>query len=301
MTEANTRARPGSSIQRGRVAIVTGASSGIGEAFAHALARQGLQLVITGRNEERLQAVTSQLRDRYGVRVDPVNVELADPDGPERLKAATDGLGLTPDLLVNNAGIGAVGSFAEMSLDHQLQMVRVNVEALVVLTALYLPAMLARRSGGIINTSSTAGFQPLPHLALYAASKAMVTSFSQALWGELHGTGVRVMAFCPGPVKNTRFRERAGGRSAFAEIRSQPREAAVATALRAFERGDPIAVPGLLNNLLASVVGFVPVKPKLLVVDKVFRRSAANEARNRAAGTGGHPPHPANTDQAGAP
>jgi short-subunit dehydrogenase len=270
-------------VQAGRVALVTGASSGIGEGFADALAARGMQLILTGRDEQRLQAVCTRLRERHQIRVEPVLVELSDPDGPERLKAAADGLGLTVDLLVNNAGIGAVGPFADTSLDHVLQLLRVNLEALVVLTSFYLPEMLARGSGGIINVSSTAGFQPLPHFALYSASKAMVTSFTQALWAETEGTGVRILAFCPGPVDNTRFREHAGGRSPFADRRSQPREVVVADAIRAFERGDPLVIPGFVNNLLATVVSFAPRRPQLLLTARVFKRSAANEARNLAA------------------
>jgi short-subunit dehydrogenase len=167
--------------------------------------------------------------------------------------------------------------------------VRLNVEALVALTRLYLPAMLGGRRGGILNVSSTAGFQPLPHYALYAASKAFVTSFTQALWAELDGTGVRVLAFCPGPVTNTRFREHAGGRSPFAESRSQPREAAVAAAIRSFERGDPLVVPGAINSLLARLVGLTPLRPRLLVTNWAFRRTFAREARARRAGDDGRP------------
>ena len=118
----------------------------------------------------------------------------------------------------------------------------------------------------------------------------MVTSFTQALWAETEGTGVRVLAFCPGPVDNTRFRQHAGGRSPFADRRSQPREVAVAAALRAFERGDPLVVPGLVNSLLATVVGFAPRRPQLLMTARVFKRSADNEARSRASGQNGHPP-----------
>jgi short-subunit dehydrogenase len=287
---SSSPARPASLIEAGRIALVTGGSSGIGEGFAQALAARGLQVIVTGRNEERLQAVSRGLRERHRVRVESVNIELDEPGAPERLKAAVENLGMTPDLLVNNAGIGAVGAFQNTTLDHALQLLRVNIEALVVLTRLYLPEMLARRSGGIINVSSTAGFQPLPHFALYSASKAMVTNFSQALWGELEGTGVHVMAFCSGPVDNTRFRHNAGGRSPFADRRSQPREVAVATAIRAFERGDPLVVPGLVNGLLAQAAMYTPLKPRLLVLNRVFRRSASNEARNREAGAGGHAP-----------
>src|SRR5207247_2181870 len=139
------------------------------------------------------------------IRVEPIVVELSAPDASDRLKMAVDKLGLVPEVLVNNAGTGAIGTFAALPLEWQLDMIRVNVEALVAVTSLFLPAMLERGRGGIVNISSSAGLQPLPHYAIYGASKAFVNSFSQALWAEVRGRGVRVVAVCPGPVAGTRF------------------------------------------------------------------------------------------------
>ena len=263
-------------LSSGRVAVVTGASSGIGEAFARALAERGMQLVLTGRDAGRLATVAEGVAAASKVRVEPVVVDLAQADGPEYLKAQVDGFGLSPDVLVNNAGAGFIGTFTELPLDAQLAAIRVNVEALVALTALFLPAMLARGQGGIINTSSAAGLQPLPHYAIYGASKAFVNSFSQALWAEVRGRGVRVVAVCPGPVADTRFGQRAGGSSldkfpGLAGKRQMPRETVVAYALRGLERGDPLIVPGLANRLLAGLAGFVPRRLQLIATERVFR------------------------------
>jgi short-subunit dehydrogenase len=267
---------PDDLLSAGRVALVTGASSGIGEAFARALGARGLQLILTGRDEIRLRRIAEQIAAEHRVRVERVTIDLAQPDAPEQLKAAVDGFGLVPEVLVNNAGAGLIGTFAELPLDEQMATVRVNVEALVALTSLFLPAMLERGRGGIVNTSSAAGLQPLPHYAIYGATKAFVNSFSQALWAEVRGRGVRVIAVCPGPVADTRFGERAGGSSlnkipGLAARRQLPRETVVAQALRGLERGDPLVVPGLTNRLMAVLAGCVPRRFQLLVTERLFR------------------------------
>jgi short-subunit dehydrogenase len=263
-------------VAAGRVALVTGASSGIGEAFARALGARGLQLVLTGRDEGRLARVADEIAATNRVRVERVVVDLALPDGPEQVKATVDGHGLVPDLLVNNAGAGFLGTFSQRPLDEQLSMVRVNVEALVALTSLFLPSMLARGRGGIVNVSSAAGLQPLPHYAIYGATKAFVNSFSLALWAEVRGRGIRVVAICPGPVSDTRFADRAGGSSldkfpGLAKRRLVPREAVVAQALRGLERGDPLVVPGLTNRLLSNLAVVVPRRLQLLATERLFR------------------------------
>ena len=272
----SARRLPDDLLSAGRVALVTGASSGIGEAFARALGARGLQLILTGRDEIRLRRIAEQIAAEHRVRVEQVAIDLSQPEAPEQLKAAVDRFGLVPDVLVNNAGAGLIGTFTELPLDEQLATVRVNVEALVALTALFLPAMLERGRGGIVNTSSAAGLQPLPHYAIYGATKAFVNSFSQALWAEVRGRGVRVVAVCPGPVADTRFGERAGGSSltkfpGLASRRQLPREEVVAQALRGLERRDPLVVPGLTNRLLAGLAGFVPRRLQLLVTERLFR------------------------------
>ncbi len=255
-----------------KTALITGASSGIGEAFAGALAQRGTALLLAARSEHRLERIAGELRASHGPRVEVVPIDLAERDAAERLQAAADERGLEPDLLINNAGFGSVGPFAAEPLDQQLEMVRVNVEGLVALTGLYLPRMLARRSGAILNVASTAAYQPLPYMAVYAASKAFVLSFSEALWAECRGAGVRVVALCPGPVADTRFGERARmDPSLFNDVRSMPRERVVAEALRALDRGGPTVVPGLANRLLAMMAPRVPIRLELAVAERMFR------------------------------
>ena len=270
---------PDDLLMAGRVALVTGASSGIGEAFARALGARGLRLILTGRDELRLRRIAEEIAAELHVRVERVVIDLAQPGAPEQLKAAVDELGLSPDLLVNNAGAGFIGTFTALPLDGQLSAIRLNVEALVALTSLFLPAMLQRGRGGIVNTSSAAGLQPLPHYAIYGATKAFVNSFSQALWAEVRGRGVRVVAVCPGPVADTRFGERAGGSSltkfpGLASRRQLPREAVVAEALRGLEQGDPLVIPGATNRLMGRVAGLVPRRLQLIVTERIFRPSS---------------------------
>lgn len=230
----------------GRVALITGASSGIGEQFARELAGRGMGLVLTALPADAapLNALASELGSAYGTRVETVLIDLAEWDAARSLQSRVDALGLEPDLLVNNAGMGLLGAMAQLPLDRQLTMIRLNVEAVYALAGLYMERMAIRRNGAIINVASTAAFDPLPYMAGYAASKAFVLSFSQALWAEGARCGVRVVAVCPGPVADTHFG--AGNPTAVeGDQRFQPsipRIAVVNGALDALERNRPLSV-----------------------------------------------------------
>ena len=188
-------------------ALITGASRGIGEAIARELAERGIAaLVLTARTAEDLATLAEEIRSGYpAIRVEIVVADLASSDAPEKLKAETDRLGLTVDLLVNNAGFGLYGLFDESDIARSTAMVEVNIAALTKLTRLYLPPMRERKRGGILNIASTAGFQPVPYMGLYAATKAFVLSFSEALWAESQEWGgnhdIRVVCVCPGDTK----------------------------------------------------------------------------------------------------
>jgi short-subunit dehydrogenase len=197
---------------RPRTALITGASSGIGEAFARRLAAAGMRLFLTSRpaDEHDLRVVANDLARTAGVEVGLYTGDLGQRGAAEQLQAAADHGGFEPDILVNNAGVMFTGPIAAAGMQEQLEMVRVNVEAVVALTALYLPRMVARRAGGIINVGSVAGLQPVPYSAVYAASKSFIHSFSESLWAETHGTGVKVVAICPGPVPTTGLRHDGG-------------------------------------------------------------------------------------------
>ena len=199
-TDVTSRTGPPTQIGPGTRAIVTGASWGIGEAFAEALAARGADLLLVARSEARLRALADDLAERHGVRVEVVAVDLGDPDGPRRLIEAADALGFEPTLLVNNAGIGVLGPFEDLPLERAREMIRLNVLALTDLTYRVLERMQARGGGAIVNVASASAFQPLPNYGVYAATKAFVVSFTAALWAECREHGVRVVAVCPGPV-----------------------------------------------------------------------------------------------------
>lgn len=184
--------------------IVTGASSGIGAEFARELARRGRGVTLVARREERLRSLADELA-ATGVRAEVVAADMGDPDARERLVATVAERGLTVDVLVNNAGFSTAGLYHTTGLADELQHVRVNVEAIVHLTHLVLPAMVERRAGGVLNVGSTAGLQPLPTQVTYAAGKAFVNTFTEGLHAELAGTGVHCTVLEPGPVKTEFF------------------------------------------------------------------------------------------------
>jgi short-subunit dehydrogenase len=200
---------------RNQWALITGASSGIGSAFARELAEGGANLVLTARREDRLERLAADLRERCRVEVRTVAADLEDPEGPRRIRSFSDEGGLTIEVLINNAGFGAHGEQYASPVDRQLAMVQVNCSAMVHLTQLYLPAMVARRSGAILILSSTAAFQPMPYINTYAATKAFDLLFAEGLAEEVERFGVKVCALCPGPTQ-----------SEFSQIAGTPRHAA---------------------------------------------------------------------------
>jgi short-subunit dehydrogenase len=185
-----------------RAALVTGASSVVGEAFARALAARGADLLITAlpADEVALGRLADELTARHGIRCLAFTADLARPDGPDQLHAAAQDLAFEPDLVVNSAGFGRPGHFVSTPLEVHRRTVHLNVEAIVHVSRLFLPAMAARGSGAVVNIASTAAFQPQPFFAVYAASKAFLLRLGEALWAEQRRTGVRVVTVCPGPV-----------------------------------------------------------------------------------------------------
>jgi hypothetical protein len=238
------------------VALVTGASSGIGAAFARALAARGEKVVLVARRADRL---ASLVRDLGGDAVaTAIPLDLAAPSAGAALETELQRRGLTVDLLVNNAGVGDTGRFSEEKLDRALQMIDLNVRAVVELTRRFLPAMVARQAGRIVNVASTAAFQPVPFLNVYAATKAFVLSFTESLATELEGTGVRVQALCPG-LTATEFQEVAGtDKVAFNRSPAMTAEQVAAASLAALDRGRMTVVPGLRNRFLIGLQRFVP-------------------------------------------
>lgn len=234
------------------VALVTGASSGLGAEFARILAREGHRLILTARSVESIPIPAGA----------PVcwrlAADLSRPDGVASLAAQVDGLGVPVDVLVNNAGFGLWGEFARTPIEDELAMIQVNIAALTALTKHFLPGMLSRRRGRILNVASTAAFQPGPLMAVYYATKAYVLSFSSALYNETRGSGVTVTAFCPGPTA-TRFEKRAQLGPSKLFRGSLPAAAEVAEAgYRAMLRGELQYIPGLKNRLLRFAAKIAP-------------------------------------------
>lgn len=242
--------------ERFETVLVTGASSGIGEAFARRLAARCQTLILTARREDRLQRLAQELTGEHGIAVHVLVADLSRPGSAPELFAEVERRGLAVDLLVNNAGYGKNGLFAELPFDVQAEMVRLNVNTLVELTRLVLPGMRQRKRGGVINVASNAAFQPVPHLAVYGATKAFVLSFSEAVGEEVAPDGVRVMALCPGATA-TDFWEVAGMGQRWID-RLPTADSVVVQGLRAFERGRRVFVHGGLNKLVTWLVRLGP-------------------------------------------
>ena len=240
-------------------ALVAGASSGIGRELARLFARDRYDLVLVARGLEKLDRVGAELAQQHHVRSRSVGADLAAPDAPEAIVETLRQAGLSVDVLVNNAGYGIYGPFANADRRTELDLLQVNVVALTHLTKLLLPEMLARGAGRILNVASTAGFQPSPFLAVYAASKAYVVSFSEALAEELAGTGVSVTTLCPGPTA-TGFQARAGmeGVRLFRGPFVMDAPSVARAGYTALMRGQRLVVPGVGNKLLMESVRFAP-------------------------------------------
>lgn len=247
---------------RGKTVLITGGSMGIGEAFARELARRGAKLLLVARSRERLQALQRELP---GTEI--VELDLSQREAPQQLFQEVIARGLQVDVLINNAGFGAFGAFSNLPLGLQLEEIDLNVHALVALTHLFLP-MVERRQGGVIQVASTAAFQPLPYFAVYAATKAFVLNFSEALWAEYASRGVRILTLCPGATR-TEFFKRAEDAPDFGH-QAEPAEV-VLLGLLAFERQRPSVVHGLGNWLRSLAPRFFTRKRALRIISRFMR------------------------------
>lgn len=241
-----------------RAALVTGASSGLGEEFARLFAADGIDLVLVARRRDRLETLAGELRAARKISVRVVAADLSVPEEVERVIREVQAMPLEIEFLVNNAGLGDVGSFADSALEKQMVMVDVNVRALVRLTHAFLPGMLARKRGRVLNIGSTAGLQPGPFGAVYYATKAFVNSFTEALSHELKGTGVTATVSLPGATA-TEFASVAGSGTTRLFRSGVMSSADVARdAYRAMNRGTPFVIHGFMNRMLAFSVRLGP-------------------------------------------
>jgi short-subunit dehydrogenase len=255
--------------------LITGASSGIGEAFARELSRRGRNVLLVARSEDKLIALCNELGRLHNVRAQYMALDLSLPESPALLFQEAEDRGLEIDLLINNAGFGAMGDFLTIDLDRQLNMIDLNVKALVELTYRFLPPMRERKQGAIINVASTAAFQPVPFMTTYAATKAFVLNFSEALWEENRSYGVTVMALCPG-VTETNFFEAAHGKKPPARAAQTP-EDVVETALRALAHRRSHVVSGFSNLLMMEAERLAPRSLIVRVVGRMMRREYEKE------------------------
>jgi len=236
--------------------LITGASSGIGEVFARKLAALGRNVLLVARSEDKLITLCNELGRSSSIRAQYVALDLSKPDSAARLFDEVRKRGLNIDLLINNAGFGSMGEFSKLDLARELNMIDLNVKSLVELTHLFLQPMIEQKQGAIINVASTAAFQPVPFMATYAATKAFVLSFSEALWEENRGYGIKVLALCPG-VTETNFFEAARGYKPPARTSQAPEEV-VEVALRGLAQGQAHIISGWTNFLMTQSERFVP-------------------------------------------
>jgi short-subunit dehydrogenase len=249
--------------------LITGASSGIGEAFARKLAARGRNLLLVARSEDKLIALCNELGRLTSIRAQYIALDLQQPDAPLQLFEETKKRELEVEMLINNAGFGSMGEFAKLDLNRELEMIQLNVRAVVELAHRFLEPMRERKRGTIINVASTAGFQPVPYMATYAATKAFVLSFSEALWDENRAHGVHVMALCPG-VTETNFFEVAGiDRPPMRTV--QTPEEVVETALRALNRKKSLVISGWANWFVVEAERFVPRSAVVRVAGNALR------------------------------
>lgn len=250
--------------------LITGASSGIGECFAHALAARKHNLALVARSKEKLETLASRLGSEHGVKTVVLVSDLSAPGAAAVLAEQLRARQLAVDLLINNAGFGGRGEFWGLPLDRQSEMVRLNVVAVMVLTYLLLPAMIERRAGAIINVSSTASFQPVPYTAVYGSTKAFVTSFSLALAEEVRPYGIRVVTLCPGGTRTNFFVAGDYKRRSLPGGLQSPEEV-VEAALGALDRKGGLVVPRFFNKLSVFVQRFVPRQAVARVAARLFR------------------------------
>lgn len=255
-------------------ALVTGASTGIGHAFARTLAVRGQDLIVVARTEAKLEELAAAVEREHGRAVEVLAADLETDDGVAKVEARLSDDARPVELLVNNAGFGTSGNFHELPIDGEVSEVRLNVQALVRLTHAALGPMVARGHGGVINVSSVGAYQPTPKSATYGATKAFVSSFTNAVHEELRGTGVKAMVLAPG-FTHTEFHERAGidATSTAPEFLWQSPDEVVGAALKAYDRGRAVCIPGAVNGVAAAFSATMPAGISRRVAGMVTKRT----------------------------
>ncbi len=256
------------------IALITGASSGIGLELARVFAADGIDVILSARSEDKLHDLAEEVREKYGVRAEVIVADLSVPGEAEKVYDRVREMGWDVDYLVNNAGFGVYGFYAETDWLAEADMLQVNIVALTHLTKLFLPDLIDRGRGRILNVASTAAFQPGPRMAVYFATKAYVLSLSDAIANELKGTGVSVTALCPGATE-TGFQRAAGATgSRLFDMRGLPTGADVAKyGYRAMQKGKRVAIHGLMSKILAFTVRLLPRRLVVATTRALIARS----------------------------
>ncbi len=250
--------------------LVTGASSGIGKAFAEILAGQGANLILTARSQDRLETLAEQLRQRHGVKIEVVALDLGQPGAALSLFNAIQAKQLSVDVLVNNAGFGKWGGFLTSDMATYGQILQLNIHALMELSYLFLPSMLAKGDGGIINVGSTASFVPVPYAAVYSASKAFVLYFSEALHGEYGDKGIQITALCPGNTASN-FASVASSQDDGVNRGADSPQSVAQTGLNAFLAGECTVISGK-NSQVAWLARLLPRKRVIRMVGQAWKK-----------------------------
>ncbi|EAW34077.1 SDR family oxidoreductase [Lyngbya sp. PCC 8106] len=257
-----------------KTALITGASFGIGETFAQELASRQTNLVLVARSKDKLDGLAQQLQEKYQIQAEVIAKDLTEPGATQAVFDEVTQKGITIDLLINNAGFGDYGLFAERDLQKQVKMIQLNITALVELSHLFLTPMRQRRSGSIINVASIAAYQPIPYMSIYSATKAFVLHFSEALWEENKDAGLHILALCPGPTESNFF-ETAEFPSSLGSGNKKdlvPPEEVVRDALQALEKNQSTLVTGGFgNHIIANISRFVPRDMVVSLVGKQFK------------------------------
>ncbi|HEV3216249.1 MAG TPA: SDR family oxidoreductase [Vicinamibacterales bacterium] len=253
--------------------LITGASTGIGAALAMVFAEHGHDLILVARNREKLQARAIELERSHNVKVAWFTEDLADPGGPARVHRSVSAEGLAVENLVNNAGVGLYGQFVNTDLDAELKMIQLNVTSVVELTKRFLPGMVQKQHGRVLNVASTAAFVPGPWMSIYYATKAFVLSFSDAIDYELSPKGVTVTALCPGPTESE-FKVRAGSeRSRLFEAFLMDAPTVARAGYDGMMKGKAVVIPGLRNKLIPLAARLIP-RPMMVVLSHRAARPA---------------------------
>jgi short-subunit dehydrogenase len=260
-----------------KTTLITGASSGIGEAFARRLAARGENVLLVARSEDKLASMCSELGRRSNINAQYVALDLTEADAAAELFKETERREVQVETLINNAGFGSMGEFTGFDVERDMNMIDLNIKALVALTHYYLPPMRERKRGTIINVASTAAFQGVPFMATYAATKAFVLSFSEALWDENRSFGVHVMALCPG-VTETNFFAAAKAERPPMRVAQTP-DQVVDTALRGLKRGKSHIISGWANYLMAESERLVPRSVVARIAGKALRSKYGEKNR----------------------